>query len=160
MSDTPYGVEVADAAQAISEAASEVSLVLTGPVSARLAVAALQSYERVVEVQDGVPAGVWESAPSRAAVRRRLRDRAAIEALDEGFTLTAAAHERVVGIDDAGEELDPAEAEVVVVTHTYPARRLLSDRPGESGVEHRDSTIPEQDPREDRARRARLRPVP
>ena len=163
MSDDVHAIDVASAVRALAEAADGTPLALTGPLTARLALAALQSFDLVIEVQDGVSAGVWANDKSRAAVRRRLRDHAAVQALDNGFSLTADAYEDVVAIDDMGQELDPDDAEVVVVTHHYPARRLLPPLPGRSRPESRDSrashAIPEQEPSDSLAGRPRLRPV-
>jgi uncharacterized protein (DUF427 family) len=70
-------------------------------------------------------AEVWKNEESATAVRRRLRDEAAVKALDDGCTITAAPREKVTGVGPSGETLPLQEADTVVVEHSYPARFLL-----------------------------------
>lgn len=117
--------EAEQAAQAIAAAAEKLDLNLPPIVPVALAVAALTSFDRHVVVEEGVSAGVWRNEESAAAIRRRLRDQAAVQALDEGYTLTAAALEKVTGLGPSGETLTLQEADTVIVQHSYPARFLL-----------------------------------
>lgn len=117
--------EAEQAAQAIAAAAETLGFDLPPIAFVGFAVAALSSFDRHITVEEGVSAGVWADETSRAAVRRRLRDLAAVNALDDGYTVIAHAEELVEGLGTLSETVDLSEAHTVLVQHHYPARRLM-----------------------------------
>ena len=119
--------EIEQATHAVATAAAERGIRLTPHDAMTLAAAALASFDRLVVVEDETSLGMWNVEETRDAVRRRLRDGAAVKALDEGYTITARQHETVTGLGPAGETLPLAEAATAVVTHAYRARFLRSD---------------------------------
>jgi hypothetical protein len=118
--------EVEQATHAVAAAAADHGIRLTALDAMTLAAAALGSFDKVVVVEDETSVGMWSVEETRDAVRRRLRDRAAVLALDEGYTITAHQHETVIGLGPAGETLPLVEAATAVVTHAYHARFLRS----------------------------------
>jgi hypothetical protein len=117
---------IAQATDAVAAAAADRGIRLTVLDAMTLASAVLESFDKVVAVEDETSVGMWNVEETRDAVRRRLRDRAAVLALDEGYTITAHQHETVIGLGPAGERLPLVEAATAVVTHAYHARFLRS----------------------------------
>ena len=116
--------EIEQATHAVATAAADRGIHLNPIDAMTLASAALASFDKLVAVEDETSLGMWNIEETRDAVRRRLRDRAAVQALDEGYTITTRQHETVTGLGPAGETLPLVEAAVAVVTHVYHARFL------------------------------------
>jgi hypothetical protein len=139
--DTLWNDYVARAGAEVAEEASILGIDLRHGDATSLARAALATSTSVLVIEDEISAGAWRIEETRHAVRRRLRDRAAITALDEGNTLATGPRERVDGVGPAGETIPVDEADLALITHTYCVRPL--------------GTAPEHDPgREDDASRA------
>ncbi|KQW52564.1 hypothetical protein ASC77_24665 [Nocardioides sp. Root1257] len=119
----PASVE--QATHAVASAAAKLGLDLSSHDAMSLATAALTSFDLLVVVEDETSVGMWSVQETRDALRRRLRDRAAVQALDEGYAIIACQSESVVGLGSVGETLPLTEAASAVVTHTYQARFLL-----------------------------------
>jgi len=122
--------ELEKATYAVETAAGDRGILLTALDAVTLASAALESFDGLVVVEDDTSIDLWDVQESRDALRRRLRDRAAVQALDDGYTITACPRETVVGLGPAGEAVPLAEAATAVVTHAYQVRVLGRARAG------------------------------
>jgi len=123
--DTITQDDITRAARNIAATAELLDITLGARDATSLAMAALATFTDVLVVEDETSAGLWKVAETRNAIRRRLRDQAAVTALDQGDTLAAHPVELVHGVGPAGENVPIDEADTAVVAHTYYLRPLL-----------------------------------